>query len=356
MVVQLTGTDEHGTLACCSGEDASRKVDCFTRPSGVNKVPEAASIAISEACSVVLDGCAPGKLTEGSKKNAKYYSTNSHRKALVTTLSIVGTYIFFYMPSVIFLTLTCDACPFPLGSIPPRTKFFIALTVNLLFVSKGVLDPFIYLFRYKEVKDALERLFNFSCCKRWSHIKLSFIRTSRQLICVTSFVSFTIHPALFPVCNWLIFTLATQLISSASALPPPLSLSPSSPVPHYSHESSISENVNTHTHTHTSQADSIDFTRQQIFLPDALFICFPVDQLFPLSPSLVPLMIRLFSFCSILPLFLLTQTPRASAALASIKIYWPSSETNCLEITRLCRVFHEMKWSLVPREGLNRQC
>lgn len=167
MVVQLTGTDDNGKLVNSTTSEATgRKVDCFTRSTGANTTPEVASIAISEGCSVVLDGCAESRLTNGSKKNAKYYSTNGHRKALFTTLSIVGTYIFFYMPSVIFLTLTCDACPFPLGSIPRRTKFWIALTVNLLFVSKGVLDPFIYLFRYKEVKDALERLFNFSCCKR----------------------------------------------------------------------------------------------------------------------------------------------------------------------------------------------
>ena len=77
----------------------------------------------------------------------------------------MGTYIFFYMPSVVFLALSCvDGCPFPLNSIPQNYKFYLGCTTNLLIVSKAIFDPFIYLFRVKEVRDGVGRLF--ACSRR----------------------------------------------------------------------------------------------------------------------------------------------------------------------------------------------
>lgn len=116
-----------------------------------------------EGDSVALDGCNISTRTssESARRNFRSNnSTSSQRKTICTTLSIVGTYLFFYMPSVIFLALTCnDGCPFPLDSNPENVNFIFSLIVNFLIVSKAVIDPFIYLFRVKEVKEGVERLF-----------------------------------------------------------------------------------------------------------------------------------------------------------------------------------------------------
>ena len=83
---------------------------------------------------------------------------HTHSKALCTTLLILGTYLFCWMPAVVFLALTCDDdCPFPLKSIPTLTIVLISVLCNSLVVLKAIVDPFIYTLRMKEVKDAIKR-------------------------------------------------------------------------------------------------------------------------------------------------------------------------------------------------------
>lgn len=85
--------------------------------------------------------------------------SQSHSKALFTTLIILGTYLFCWMPAVVFLALTCqDGCPFPVLSISPMVKVMISVICNALVILKAVVDPFIYTLRMKEVKMAIRRM------------------------------------------------------------------------------------------------------------------------------------------------------------------------------------------------------
>lgn len=84
--------------------------------------------------------------------------SHTHSKALYTTLLILGTYLFCWMPAVVFLALTCvDGCPFPITGIPTLSRVLISFPCNSLVVLKAIVDPFIYTLRMKEVKDAIKR-------------------------------------------------------------------------------------------------------------------------------------------------------------------------------------------------------
>lgn len=84
--------------------------------------------------------------------------SRTHSKALCTTLLILGTYLFCWMPAVVFLALTCvDGCPFPITGIPTLSRVLISFPCNSLVVLKAIVDPFIYTLRMKEVKDAIKR-------------------------------------------------------------------------------------------------------------------------------------------------------------------------------------------------------
>ncbi|XP_054165189.1 5-hydroxytryptamine receptor 1A-alpha-like [Oppia nitens] len=84
-------------------------------------------------------------------------SLSGHRrryssKTVVTTLSILGTYVICWMPGVAYLALTClDGCPFPLLSLADDTRILIGFTVNALIIFKAIIDPFIYSFRMNEI-------------------------------------------------------------------------------------------------------------------------------------------------------------------------------------------------------------
>jgi len=85
--------------------------------------------------------------------------SRSHSKALFTTLIILGTYLFCWMPAVLFMAATCqDGCPWPLLSMSPLTRASISITCNYLVVFKAIVDPFIYTLRMKEMQSAIRRM------------------------------------------------------------------------------------------------------------------------------------------------------------------------------------------------------
>jgi hypothetical protein len=104
--------------------------------------------------------------------------SNSHSKALFTTLIILGTYLFCWMPAVVFLALTCqDGCPFPVLSISPMVKVMISVVCNSLVILKAVVDPFIYTLRMKEVKMAIRRMRG-----KWREMKWGWRETAKNAV------------------------------------------------------------------------------------------------------------------------------------------------------------------------------
>lgn len=84
--------------------------------------------------------------------------SSGHAKALVTTLLILGTYLLCYMPAVCFFALTCvDHCPFPITLMNFRSRVIFSFITNVLVILKAIVDPFIYTYRMKEMKTALNR-------------------------------------------------------------------------------------------------------------------------------------------------------------------------------------------------------
>lgn len=84
--------------------------------------------------------------------------STGHAKALVTTLLILGTYLLCWMPAVLFFALTCvDYCPLPLTSMNFRSRVIFSFIANSLVLLKAIVDPFIYTYRMKEMKTALNR-------------------------------------------------------------------------------------------------------------------------------------------------------------------------------------------------------
>lgn len=85
-------------------------------------------------------------------------NASSHTKALYTTLIILGTYLVCWMPALCFLVLTCvDGCPYPLFTLSIRKRVILSFINNSLVIIKSMVDPFIYIYRMKEVKNALRR-------------------------------------------------------------------------------------------------------------------------------------------------------------------------------------------------------
>lgn len=131
-----------------------------------------------------------------ASRGANKPGVHGHRKALITTLIILGTYLICWMPAVLFLAITCiDGCPFPLYEIPKKTAVVISFISNSLVVMKAIVDPFIYSFRMKEVRIAIRRLFRRYPCCRWLNKRppnrKSFNLTSQRSATANS----TINPA-----------------------------------------------------------------------------------------------------------------------------------------------------------------
>ena len=86
-------------------------------------------------------------------------SGGGHAKALFTTLLILGTYLICWMPAVLYFAFTCvDHCPFPITQINLKWRIIFSFIANGLVILKALVDPFIYTYRMKEMKSALNRL------------------------------------------------------------------------------------------------------------------------------------------------------------------------------------------------------
>ncbi|KAH9414451.1 hypothetical protein DERP_015260, partial [Dermatophagoides pteronyssinus] len=91
-------------------------------------------------------------------------SPSNNAKALITTLSILGTYILCWMPAVLYLALTCiDHCYYPIIMLSYRWRVIFSFITNGLVILKAIIDPFIYTYRMKEMKNALNRCLYLIC-------------------------------------------------------------------------------------------------------------------------------------------------------------------------------------------------
>ncbi|KAK3912747.1 Alpha-2C adrenergic receptor [Frankliniella fusca] len=78
-----------------------------------------------------------------------------NKKAIVTTLFILGSYLVGWMPGVISFMLVCDKdCLIPRDSLPSNSipTLLIFWSVNMLIVIKTLANSFIYTSRMKEIK------------------------------------------------------------------------------------------------------------------------------------------------------------------------------------------------------------
>jgi len=81
----------------------------------------------------------------------------SYKKTAITSLIIVGTYVFCWLPGIMWYILSCiDGCPFPLIQQTPICRMVLGFTTNGLIILKAVVDPFIYSYRMKEIKVAIK--------------------------------------------------------------------------------------------------------------------------------------------------------------------------------------------------------
>lgn len=93
--------------------------------------------------------------------------SGSKKKALFTTLIILGTYLLCWIPSSFFIAFTCvDFCPFPITQWEPVMRVCVSFVSNALICVKALVDPFIYCFRMKEVRLAFRKFFQ---CGRSAH-------------------------------------------------------------------------------------------------------------------------------------------------------------------------------------------
>lgn len=87
-------------------------------------------------------------------------ASSRHKKAFTTSLIIVGTYLMGWMPAMTYFAVSCvDGCPFPILHQSLFTRAIAAIVTTNLIILKAIIDPFIYLFRMKEVKLATKQIF-----------------------------------------------------------------------------------------------------------------------------------------------------------------------------------------------------
>ena len=94
----------------------------------------------------------------GALRNHNATQLNKNVKAVVTTLLILGTYVFGWMPAVLNFILFCVDCsagPMPLGR---RPHLALNILVNTLIILKCLVNPIIYALRMTEIRIALRRL------------------------------------------------------------------------------------------------------------------------------------------------------------------------------------------------------
>ncbi|XP_043241263.1 adrenocorticotropic hormone receptor-like [Amphibalanus amphitrite] len=94
----------------------------------------------------------------GALRNHNTSQLRKNVKAVVTTLLILGTYVFGWMPAVLTFALFCVDCaagPAPLGR---RAHLALNILVNTLIILKCLVNPIIYALRMPEIRLALRRL------------------------------------------------------------------------------------------------------------------------------------------------------------------------------------------------------
>ncbi|XP_054168118.1 D(2) dopamine receptor-like [Oppia nitens] len=83
---------------------------------------------------------------------------HNNTKALTTTLLILGTYLLCWIPAVMYFALTCvNGCPFPILQVNMKLRIIFSFITNSLVILKAIVDPFIYTYRMKEMKLAVNR-------------------------------------------------------------------------------------------------------------------------------------------------------------------------------------------------------
>ena len=82
-------------------------------------------------------------------------------KTVVTALLIVGTFLLGWFPGVVWMMITCQSCILPLDWLfkyNPRLVWICGITVNGLFISKGILNPTVYALRMPNIQQAFRRM------------------------------------------------------------------------------------------------------------------------------------------------------------------------------------------------------
>ncbi|KAJ1524966.1 hypothetical protein ONE63_009819 [Megalurothrips usitatus] len=94
-----------------------------------------------------------------------------NKKAIVTTLFILGSYLIGWMPGVISFMLVCDKdCLIPRDTLDPHSirTLLVFWCVNMLIVIKTLANSLIYTSRMKEIKEARRSMCNAlarRCCR-----------------------------------------------------------------------------------------------------------------------------------------------------------------------------------------------
>uniref|UniRef100_A0A914WC46 G-protein coupled receptors family 1 profile domain-containing protein n=1 Tax=Plectus sambesii TaxID=2011161 RepID=A0A914WC46_9BILA len=91
-------------------------------------------------------------------------------KTVVTALLIVGTFLLGWFPGVVWMMITCQSCFLPLDWLfqnNPRLVWICGITVNGLFLSKGILNPTVYALRMPNIQQAFQRMCLLGGGKRW---------------------------------------------------------------------------------------------------------------------------------------------------------------------------------------------
>ncbi|XP_069668840.1 melanocortin receptor 5-like [Periplaneta americana] len=112
-----------------------------------------------------------GSRHHNSNGNSSSSSSGPHNqqmarsvKAIHTTLFILGSFIVGWMPAVLSYLLLCEDCLFHHNnSFNKFVTFFIYTIVNLLIISKTLLNPIIYAARMHEIKMAIPRMHSTLC-------------------------------------------------------------------------------------------------------------------------------------------------------------------------------------------------
>ena len=94
----------------------------------------------------------------GALRNHNATQLNKNVKAVVTTLLILGTYVFGWMPAVLNFILFCADCSAGLMPLGRRPHLVLNIVVNTLIILKCLVNPIIYALRMPEIRLALRRL------------------------------------------------------------------------------------------------------------------------------------------------------------------------------------------------------